>query len=196
MTQADLLVRLADHELGRAAAPLLVTDRLILRGHTREDFDSCLQLWSDPAVTRFIGGRPSTAEEVWRRMMAYLGHWQMMGYGYFIASDRESGELVGEFGLADFRRDLRPLFEDTPEAGWVMRPQFHGQGLAQEAFSAVLAWADQSRPRTVCMIDPANAASVKLATRLGYTEYTRTTYKDQPTILYARSRRAAVANSA
>ena len=169
-----------------AMPPTLTTSRLILRPHTAADFAACLTLWADPAVTRFIGGRPSTPEEVWRRILAYAGHWQLMGYGYFLAADRQTGALVGEFGLADFRRDINPPLGDTPEAGWAMLPQCQGRGLAHEALSAILAWADQSIPRTVCMIDPANTPSLKLAAKLGYTEYARTTYKDQPTILHAR----------
>lgn len=166
--------------------PTLNTDRLILRPHTAADFPACCTLWADAGVTRFIGGRPSTPEEVWRRILAYAGHWQLLGYGYFLATDRQTGAVVGEFGLADFHREITPPFGDTPEAGWAMLPQFHGSGLAHEALSAILDWADQTMPRTVCMIDPTNAPSLKLAARLGYTEYARTTYKDNPTILFAR----------
>ena len=119
--------------------------------------------------------------------MTYVGHWQLMGYGYFLATEIDTGALVGEFGLADFHRDINPPLGNTPEAGWAMLPQYHGRGLAHEALSAILAWADHSRPRTVCMIDPDNAPSLKLAAKLGYTEYARTTYKDQPTILFARA---------
>ena len=165
----------------------LTTPRLVLRPHTSADFPACCALWADPTVTRFIGGRPSTSEEVWSRILRYAGHWQLLGYGYFLATDRQSGAVVGEFGLADFHRDINPPLGDTPEAGWAMLPQFHGKGLAHEALTAVLAWADQTMPRTVCMIDPTNEPSLKLATKLGYTEYARTEYKDHPTILLART---------
>lgn len=165
----------------------LTTDRLILRPHTSDDHPACCALWSDPEVTRFIGGRPATSEEVWQRILRYAGLWQLLGYGYFVATDRVSGALVGEVGLADFHRDLDPPLGDTPEAGWVLLPHYQGRGLAHEALTAMLAWADQTMPRTACMIDPANAPSLKLAEKLGYTEYARTTYKDHPTILLART---------
>jgi RimJ/RimL family protein N-acetyltransferase len=54
---------------------------------------------------------------------------------------------------------------------------------------AVLAWGDDvlRAPRTVCLIDEGNAASVKVATKCGYEEYARTTFKDgTPTRLYER----------
>lgn len=168
------------------AAPTLTTPRLILRAHTQDDFAACCTLWTDPEVTRFIGGRPSTPEEVWRRIIGYAGMWQLKGYGYFLATSRASGAIVGEFGVADFHRDITPPLGETPEAGWVMLPQHHGQGLAYEALFAVLAWADERIARTVCMIDPANEPSLKLAGKLGYTQYAQTTYKDHPTILHAR----------
>nr|WP_295884783.1 GNAT family N-acetyltransferase [uncultured Devosia sp.] len=168
------------------AAPTLTTPRLVLRAHTQEDFAACCTLWTDPEVTRFIGGRPSTPEEVWRRIIGYAGMWQLKGYGYFLATSRASGAIVGEFGVADFHRDITPPLGETPEAGWVMLPQHHGQGLAYEALFAVLAWADERIARTVCMIDPANEPSLKLAGKLGYTQYAQTTYKDHPTILHAR----------
>jgi hypothetical protein len=94
--------------------PILATDRLILRAHTAADFAGCCALWVDPEVTRFIGGRPSTPEEVWSRILRYVGHWQLLGYGYFVATDRQTGAVMGEFGLADFHRDITPALGDTP----------------------------------------------------------------------------------
>ncbi len=166
--------------------PILTTDRLILRAHTAADFPGCYTLWSDPDVTRFIGGRPSTQEEVWSRILRYVGHWEVLNYGYFLVTERQAGAVVGEFGLADFRRNVVPPFGDTPEAGWVMLPQYHGKGLAQEALTAVLAWADQTMPRTVCMIHPDNVPSLKLAAKLGYTEYARGQYGEHTPILLER----------
>jgi RimJ/RimL family protein N-acetyltransferase len=165
--------------------PILTTDRLILRAHTAADFPFCYTLWSDPDVTRFIGGRPSTPEEVWSRILRYIGHWQVLDYGYFVITDRQTGTIIGEVGLADFHRDCDPPI-DVPEAGWVLLPQYQGRGLAREALTALLAWADQSMPRTVCMIDPDNTPSLKLAAALGYTEYARPTYKGEPTTLLER----------
>lgn len=173
------------------SAPVLTTERLILRPHQPDDFAGCCALWADPEVTRFIGGRPSTPEEVWSRMLRYAGLWSMLNYGYFLVTERESGAVVGELGLADFHRDCDPRL-DAPEAGWALVPQFHGKGLAREALTAVLAWADGAGiSRTVCMISPDNTPSRRLATALGYADYTRTTYKDQPSILYQRLTPAA-----
>lgn len=165
--------------------PILTTSRLILRAHTAADFPGCFTLWSDPDVTRFIGGRPSTQEEVWSRVLRYIGHWQALGYGYFVITERQTGAIIGEVGLADFQRDCTPPITD-PEAGWVLLPQYHGRGLAREALTALLAWSDQTMPRTVCMIDLENAPSLRLAAALGYAEYARTIYKGAAAVLLER----------
>ncbi|UXN73308.1 GNAT family N-acetyltransferase [Devosia sp. A8/3-2] len=119
---------------------------------------------------------------------AYAGHWQLLGYGYFLVTERETGAVIGEFGLADLHRDVTPPLGDTPEAGWVMLPHYQGRGLAQEALSAVLSWADQTMPRTVCMIHPDNTPSLRLANKLGYVEYARGKYGEHTPILLERSR--------
>jgi RimJ/RimL family protein N-acetyltransferase len=174
------------------AIPTLMTDRLILTGHTLEDFADSAAMWADPAVTRHVGGRPSTAEEVWSRLMRYAGHWAYMGYGYWLVRERQGRRFVGEVGFADWRREIDPPFYGAPEAGWVLASWAHGQGYAGEAVAAIAAWGDThfSDPRTVCMIDPQNAPSLKLAAKAGFQEYARTTYHDAPTVLLERMRPA------
>ena len=62
-------------------APELSTSRLILRGHSIDDFDDCAAMWGDRQVTRFIGGEPSNREQSWSRLLRYIGHWAMLGFG-------------------------------------------------------------------------------------------------------------------
>jgi RimJ/RimL family protein N-acetyltransferase len=54
-------------------APVLATERLVLRRHRRDDFEPCLAMWSDPAVTRYIGGKPFAADEIWGKILRYAG---------------------------------------------------------------------------------------------------------------------------
>lgn len=170
-------------------AEVIETERLVLRGHRREDFDDCYGMWTDPGVTRFIGGKPSSREEVWSRVLRYIGHWQAMGYGYWIAHEKATGRFVGELGFADFKRELTPGFGDTPEMGWALSPGVHGQGYATEAVQGALGWADRTfkGERTVCMIDPSNAPSLRVADKVGFREFARAIYRE-PTILFERYR--------
>jgi RimJ/RimL family protein N-acetyltransferase len=176
----------------KSPAPTLETPRLILSAHRVEDFGDLAAMWSDPAVVRFIGGRPFSAEEVWTRLLRAVGHWPLMGFGYWVARERGSGRFVGEAGLADFRRDITPSFGGAPEAGWALAGWAHRRGLATEAMGAVLAWSDaELKPeRTVCMISPGNAASIRVAEKCGYRELLRTAYRGEATVIFERRRSA------
>jgi RimJ/RimL family protein N-acetyltransferase len=170
-----------------AGFPIIETERLRMRGHRLDDFAECAAMWADPGVTRYIGGKPFSAEEVWAKILRYVGHWSLMGFGYWVIEERVSGRFVGEVGFADFRRIEPPLHRE-PEIGWALATWAQGMGFATEAVSAVVAWGEGhfGSARTVCLIHPDNVASARVATKCGYLEFGRTTYKDQPTILFRR----------
>ena len=167
--------------------PLLTTARLIMRGHEATDLDATAAMWGDPEVVRHISGIPSTREEPWSRLLRYAGLWSLLGFGYWLVEERASGRFVGEVGLANFHRDIDPGLGDAPEAGWVLHPWAHGRGLATEALQAALGWADAHLgARSVCMIAPDNATSLRVSEKCGYTEFARTIYKGEPTVLLQR----------
>lgn len=172
----------------RRACPRLTTARLTLGPHAVADFDDMLATWRDPIVVRHFGGQPSTPEECWARLLRYAGLWPLLGYGYWRIRETATGRFVGEIGLAEFRRDVVPSLTGAPEAGWVLAPWAHGQGMAREGAEAVLTWADQHlrARRTVCMIDPGNAASLALAGKLGFVAFAETRYKGRDSILLER----------
>lgn len=163
-----------------------------MSAHRVEDYDDMVEAWRDPVVVRYFGGLPSTPEEVWARLLRYGGLWPLLGIGYWSVRETATGRFVGETGLFEFRREIEPSFIGTPEAGWVVASWAHGQGYAREGATAMLDWADNeiSTPRTVCMIDPDNAASLKLAARLGYLRYADSHYKGRPIVLLERARPA------
>jgi RimJ/RimL family protein N-acetyltransferase len=170
-------------------APELTTERLVLRRPALTDFADSVALWTDPDVVRFIGGRPFTSEETWARLLRYVGHWSVMDYGFWVIRERAGGRFVGEIGFANFRRELEPSFGEAPEVGWALRPWAHGRGMASEALRAVLEWGEArfgSDARTVCMIDPMNTPSVRLAERHGYRPFARGRHRGSETVLFER----------
>ena len=171
-----------------AIVPVLETERLILRGHMLDDFPDSLALWSNPDVTRFIGGRPSTREEAWGRLLRYAGHWSLLGFGYWAVEEKGTGRFIGETGFAEGRREIEPSLEGIPEIGWALSPDVHGKGYATEAVQAVMAWGEShfGAVRTACIIAPENGPSIRVAQKCGYREWQRTTYKDNPTIMFVR----------
>lgn len=166
----------------------LNTRRLTLRPVHLEDFNDIAALWADERFTRPITGRGRlTHEEVWFRLLRDLGHWQALGQGNWSIRMRDGGAYVGSVGALDYRRACVPAL-DAPELGWGVAPAFQGQGLAREALEAALDWCDRvlKAPRTVCMIDPPNAPSLKLAERTGYRPYAEGTYQDKAVVLLER----------
>lgn len=168
--------------------PVLDTPRLTLRGHCREDLADCAAMWGDPLVTRYIGGRPLSREEAWTKLLRYVGHWALMGFGYWVVVDKGSGPFAGEVGFAELERQLDPPL-DAPEAGWVLARWAHGGGLATEAVRAAIEWGSRNvaATRTVCLVAPENQRSLRVAEKCGYRERARATYKNEPTIVLERA---------
>ncbi len=168
--------------------PEIDTARLTMRGHHLEDFADSAAMWGDPEVTRHLGGRPFTEEEVWSRLLRYVGLWPLLGYGYWVVRDRASGRFVGEVGFADLKRAIDPPFGDALELGWALAPWGHGRGLATEAVGAAIDWAAArfGDRRIVCLVGPENAASIRVAEKCGFRRFARSTYRGEPTVLFER----------
>lgn len=168
--------------------PEIETERLRMRGHRMGDFEDCFAMWAEPEVTRYTTGKPQTREEVWARLLRYLGHWAVMGFGYWVLEEKATGRFVGELGFVDWKREVEPAIEGMAEMGWILVPRVHGKGYATEAARVAMDWGEKhlDAMKVVCMIDPANAASIRVAGKIGFREYARTSYKGMPTILFER----------
>ena len=171
------------------AVPILETERLVLRPHQLDDFDRYVEMWSDPDVVRFIGGQPFSREASWSRFVRQAGLWHLLGFGFFAIEEKATGHFIGEAGFHDLHRALSPSIEGTLEAGWGLMSGVQGWGYATEAMSAAIAWGEQSFPqlRMTCIINPDNLPSIRVATRLGFSELARTTYNDARIVVFERS---------
>ncbi|PIB23512.1 hypothetical protein BFP76_08200 [Amylibacter kogurei] len=171
------------------SAPRLLTERLVMRAHRANDFENSFAMWRDERVYRHISGQPATPGTAWQRLLRFTGHWALMGYGYWLV-ETHGGEFIGEVGFADYKRDITPPLGNRPEAGWVLSPSAHGQGYASEAMVAALGWLDQMKtdPSTVCIIDPDNTGSLRLAQKLGYVQDCIGDYDGQETVILSRPR--------
>lgn len=148
--------------------PTLTTARLELRPPVASDFHRSFAIASEPETARYLGP-PMSAAEHFLRFSRSAGSWLLYGYGVFVIRSRGAEDVIGTCGIFHGWRDLGSDFDDQPEAGWVLRGDQHGRGIGYEAMSAVLDWFDGAhRRRIVCMIDPGNAPSIKLAKKLGF----------------------------
>ncbi len=175
-------------EIRHKVAPIIETARLVLRPHKVEDYSDSAAMWGDPRTTKFIGGVPSSKQRCWSRLLGYSGHWPLMGYGYWAVEEKSGQGFVGEVGFADFRRDIGSAFDPFPEAGWVIAPGSYGKGYATEAMSAAINWMDTilNKARTVCMIDPENYGSIRIAGKLGYNKHSESFYEGKKVEIYCR----------
>lgn len=167
---------------------MIETDRLTLRPYTLADYEPHWAMTSDPAVFRFLGGQALSREDTWHRVMRYAGHWSLLGYGIFAVVEKATGEYLGQTGLADFHRGLGDDFDGADEAAWAFTARSHGRGYGWEATTAAHQWYDGHRGprRTVCMVDPENAASIGLAKKLGYRAFGERTYKEDAVVVFER----------
>lgn len=178
----------------RVSAPdaTILTERLILRPHAAEDIEAYAPLWRAPPDGRAY--TPVLDEEnAWARLLRLVGHRRVFGFGPFLVVDRHDGTVLGEVGFARFRRGLGPAFDDAPEAMWIVERAAHGRGIAREAMTAATADLDArlGRPRSVCMIDPTNTPSLRLAARLGFRPWGEASRHGTPVTLFERVAREA-----
>lgn len=168
------------------SAPVLQTERLLLRIHEVADLPAVHRLGSDPKVVSQIGIPPQDRETCWRRLLMYRGMWQTLDFGYWAITDRQSGEFLGEAGFADFQRDLQPDIIGLPEAGWALLPAASGKGIATEAVRCMQQWLQQNSRlrRSVCLISPDNHASINVATKCGFQHFAETTYRGSASLLF------------
>jgi RimJ/RimL family protein N-acetyltransferase len=101
--------------------------------------------------------------------------------------------MVGHCGFADMQRAIQPSLSGEPEMGWIFDPSVQGQGIAFEACTAALDWADkeldaESYPAIISL---ENEPSIRLAQRLGFERLPDAVYRDEAVALFrklARSR--------
>jgi RimJ/RimL family protein N-acetyltransferase len=174
---------------------ILESERLRLRRPRLSDFDRLAAMWAHPSVVTHFGGKPFDREDSWNRLLRYVGHWELMGFGMWTVTLRGDDQHLGDVGFLHGERTGVPAF-GNPEAGWVFNPDVQGQGLGSEAVACILAWADGQAAsgadprfeRTVAMINPANAASIAVARRCGFSIFGESRYRDHLVGLWERVR--------
>ena len=168
------------------AAPTLETQRLRLRELRLDDFEAVHAMWCEPLVYKYILGRASTREESWKGILNAIGHWKLLTYGVWALEEKHSGNFSGQLGFLNYKRDIVPSLDETPELGWVLNTASHNKGFATEALNAIVAWGDShlEQRTTCCIIAPENAASIRVADKLSFRQVAQTTYKGEPTLVY------------
>ena len=160
---------------------VLETERLRLRLFRESDLDAYAEMCADPEVMRYLGNcQPMSRADAWRHMALVVGHWQLRGYGMWAVEERTSGEMIGRVGC------WFPEGWPGPEVGWALRREFWRRGYATEAARASVRYAftQLNWPRVISVIRPDNAASIRVAERIGERLEGRTQLMGFDTLIY------------
>ncbi|MEM1350793.1 MAG: GNAT family N-acetyltransferase [Pseudomonadota bacterium] len=144
-----------------AAAPILETERLVLRPHRLSDFDPLYTLFASERA-EYMGG-PFSAKTMWYWIAAEVGSWTLQGFGSWGLEQRSDGAFIGQIGIN------KPHHFPEPELGWVLLHPFEGRGYAFEAAQAARDWYWNTTGATtlVSYVHSDNTRSKALAARLG-----------------------------
>jgi RimJ/RimL family protein N-acetyltransferase len=156
----------------------LETERLLLRVPEERDADGYLEVFSDPEVMRFLRSRLSTRDEAAVVVGRMRRHWERHGIGLFSVVRKEDERLLGRVGflLWDPVRWVNAMREDLDgelelEVGWTLGSEHWSRGYATEAAVTCRDWAlgELGWKRIVSLIDRDNAASIRVAEKIGET---------------------------
>ncbi len=144
-------------------APIIKTDRLLLREPIIDDWPSFAELMTSERA-KYMGG-PFSLGSAWGVFCHGVALWQLFGVGNLSIVSRENNQCLGQIEI-----NQGPRFPEQ-ELGWQLNAAAEGKGYAFEAAVAMRDWAFQEcRLKTlVSYIDPDNSRSIRLAERLGAT---------------------------
>lgn len=142
--------------------PTLESERLILRAYDpARDFDRLAAFMATDKSRFFLG--PLDRYGAWRLAATFVGHWVQRGFGLFAIEEKETGDFSGMAG------PWAPETWPEPELAWFLTPDKEGRGYGTEAALCARSYIyDQlGWDNVASAIEPDNAASIKLAERMG-----------------------------
>jgi RimJ/RimL family protein N-acetyltransferase len=147
------------------------TERLVLRGPEARDRAAFVELFASPEVHAYLGG-PRPRDEL-ERVVPEVPRRRP---GLFVVD--LAGQMVGliTFDRREAGRQPRLRWAGgEAELGYLFLPGAWGRGYAAEACAAALDWFAGAVPRepVVLSTQTANARSMRLAAKLGFTEVER-----------------------
>ena len=142
---------------------MLTTDRLVLRPFQEGDIDAMAKLLGDALAMGYVGdGGPLDKERAATRVRKARESFARDGTGALAVVLASTGEFIGYCGIE--------IGEDTGELelNYGLLPAWWGRGLALEAATAVVSWADGFCETLFATADPENSASLSILGRLGF----------------------------
>jgi ribosomal-protein-alanine N-acetyltransferase len=143
---------------------ILETDRLILRVQRASDIPALVDLWSDPQVTRHLGG-PRDREWLRSELEQVAEDPYAERHDLWPVIERATGRVVGDCGLLEKEVAGRAEIELI----YVLAAWAWGKGYATEIGQALKrhAFEEMGIKRLIALIEPENAASERVAVKIG-----------------------------
>ncbi|WP_158274068.1 GNAT family N-acetyltransferase [Allosediminivita pacifica] len=139
---------------------VLRTERLVLRRPQAGDLSAFIA-YATSDRARFVLG-PFDESRAFDKFASMSGHWDLRGFGRYVIE--HDGRPVGHVGPLQMRAGT------VPEMTWSLwQDAAEGRGIATEATRAVVAHLleDCGWPELIMRVLPENAASLRVAERLG-----------------------------
>jgi RimJ/RimL family protein N-acetyltransferase len=143
---------------------ILETPRLRLRRTRHADIPALITLWTDPEVTRHMGG-PRDKHTLTKVFTEAADDPYAEVFDLWPVEEKASGEVVGDCGL--IQKQIEGL--DEIELVYVISRSRWGRGYATEVAQALKQHAFEvlDLKRIVALIDPKNAGSRRVAEKVG-----------------------------
>jgi [ribosomal protein S5]-alanine N-acetyltransferase len=144
----------------------LETERLLLRRVVSSDVEEVFELRSNPETMKFIPRPLATTREEALAHIAMIEDKIVNNEGInWAISVKGSAKLVGIIGHYRIKPE-----HFRCEVGYMILPQFNGQGIATEAIKAVLTYGfdDLQMHSIEAVIDPGNFASERVLQKNGF----------------------------
>jgi RimJ/RimL family protein N-acetyltransferase len=158
--------------------------RLRARPPLPEDEGAYRALLLDPAVAKWLRPaplQPFTPVGVAEMLAADERHWAEHGFGPWTLVDPGDGAFVGRGGL----QRAQVEGESAVELPWTIVSERWGEGLASEAAAAAAEWARSlGLSYVVALIRPQNAASIRVAEKVGLERERLTLHAGLPHVVY------------
>jgi ribosomal-protein-alanine N-acetyltransferase len=148
------------------AFPRLETQRFILRKTEERDIPDLFELYSNEEVIRYTPLLPfSTLEEARQEMNWHLEIFtQQLGIRWMI-EEKSTGKVIGTCGFLHYVKEY-----GVCELGYDLSSSYWRSGIMSEVAAPIVAFGFQSLElrRIGAKVEPANEASIKLLTKLGF----------------------------
>ena len=163
---------------------ILQTPRIVLRHLEPQDLDALFALYRDREIRQYFPDGTRTFEETKQELEWFLhGHPRFPQLGLWATVERTTGAFLGRCGLLPWEIDGK----HETELAFLIDKKRWGEGFATEAASAIVSYARTvlKLERLICLVTPGNAASVRVAEKVGMSYERELTDELGPCYIYA-----------